>query len=315
MVDAGEVTSDRITATDILAACGQRMDDAPTGFTEAAASRDLTYRRATVGEVEAWATMVLERMHRPQARRSPAENQEAFERGWRENLEAALKEGVSADSLRPRYFRETPFLRYRHGLIVSDNKHLEHDLFTLVRRLIFTRYLADCPAIREYGCGSCGNLLLLGEMFPHKDFHALDWARASVEIAGLIAHHTGLSLVGETFDMRQPPLAEPLKEGTAILTVHALEQLGRDFLPLVNHFLTSRPRRVVHLEPILELYEPTNLYDHLAVEYSKRRGYLDGYLTTLQQFETEGRLEIIKAVRPAIGGVIHEASIIVWEPR
>ncbi len=293
MVDAGEITSDRITATDILAACGERMDDAPASFTEAAASRDLSYRRATVGEVEAWATMVLERMHRPQARRSRP----------------------LAAWLRPRYFRETPFLRYRHGLIVSDNKHLEHDLFTLVRRLIFTRYLADCPAIREYGCGSCGNLLLLGEMFPHKDFHALDWARASVEIAGLIAHHTGLSLAGESFDMRQPPPAEPLEEGTAILTVHDLDQLGRDFQPLINHFLASRPRRVVHLEPILEFYEPTNLYDHLAVEYSKRRGYLDGYLTTLRQLETEGRLEIIKAVRPAIGGVIHEASIIVWEPR
>ena len=315
MVSASAGEHERIAAADILAACELVAEDAPTGFQEGVAGRDLGFRRATVVEVEAWAGMVLERMHRPQARRSPEENQQAFERGWKENLEAALKEGVSATSLRPRYFRATPFLRYRHGLIVSENEHLEHDLFTLVRLLVFHRYLSDCVAIREYGCGSCGNLLLLGEMFPQKKLHALDWAEASVEIAGLIARHTGLDLTGAVFDMRQPPQSEPLEEGTAILTVHALEQLGHDFQPLIDHFLAVRPRRVVHLEPILEFYDPTNLYDHLAIEYSRRRGYLDGYLTTLRELEAAGRLKILKAVRPAIGGVIHEASLIAWEPR
>lgn len=310
---AGELR--RIAAEDILSACELVAEDAPIGFHEEVASRLLTFRGATVAEVESWATMVLERMHRPQARRSPEENQEAFERGWKENLETALREGVSAASLRPRYFRATPFLRYRHGLIVSENEHLEHDLFTLVRLLVFHRYLADCSAIQEYGCGSCGNLLLLGGMFPAKTFRALDWAEASVEIAEVIARHTGLDLAGSVLDMRRPPEAELLADGTAVLTVHALEQLGQDFDPLIDHFLTARPRRVVHLEPILEFYEPTNVYDHLAIEYSRRRGYLDGYLTRLRQLEAEGRLEIVKAVRPAIGGVIHEASLIVWEPR
>lgn len=310
---AGELR--KITAADILAACELVAEDAPANFQEEVASRLLSYRRATVAEVESWGAMVLERMHRQQARRSPEQNQEAFERGWKENLEAALQEGVSAASLRPRYFRATPFLRYRHGLIVSENDQLEHDLFTLVRLLVFHRYLSDCRAVREYGCGSCGNLLLLGEMFPAKTLQALDWAEASIEIAGLIARRTGLDLTGAVFDMRQPPASEPLKDDAAVLTVHALEQLGQDFDPLIEHFLAVRPRRVVHLEPILELYKPTNLYDHLAIEYSRRRGYLDGYLTRLRQLEAKGRLKIVKAVRPAIGGVIHEASLIVWEPR
>lgn len=310
---AGE--REKITADDILTAFELTAEDTSNGFQEEVASRDLRFRGAIVAEVEAWATMVLDRMHRPQARRSLAENQEAFERGWKENLEAALKEGISAASLRPRYFRATPFLRYRHGLIVSENEHLEHDLFTLVRLLVFYRYLSDCGAIREYGCGSCGNLLLLGEMFPATKLHALDWAQASVEIAELIARHTRLDLTGAVFDMRQPPQSQPLEDGTAILTVHALEQLGHDFDPLIEHFLAVRPRRVLHLEPILEFYDPANLYDHLAIEYSRRRGYLDGYLAKLRQLEAEGQLEILKAVRPAIGGVIHEASLIVWEPR
>ena len=311
MIDAGEIAFDWITPTEILTACGDRIDDVPAGFTDAVASRDLTYRSATVGEVEAWATMVLERMHRPQARRSPTENQEAFERGWRENLDAALKEGVSADSLRPRYFRETPFLRYRHGLIVSENKHLEHDLFTLVRRLIFTRYLADCPAIREHGCGSCGNLLLLSEMFTVIQLHGFDWADSSVEIAALIANQRSVSLTAERFNMRRPAKGRDFGSQAGFVTVHELEQLGQDFNAIPHHFLECKPERVVHLEPVVELYDERNIYDYLAIEYSSRRGYLSGYLAALREMAVHGRIEKNAAERPYIGGVIHGSSIIV----
>jgi len=315
MIDHDATTTATISAVDIAAACGIDPGSVADDVAADAARQNLSYRPARAAEIEAWATMVLERMRLPRARRTAEENQQAFEQGWRENLELALAGGVSAESLRPRYFRPTPFLRYRRGLIVSGNEHLEYALFTLVRRLVFRRFLADCTAVREFGCGSCGNLLLLGEMFPQLRLHALDWARSSVEIASLLAKRTGLSLTGDTFDMRRPGAAEPLAADTAILTVHALEQLGGDFQPLIDHFLASRPCRVVHLEPIMELYDPDNLYDHLAVEYSRRRGYLEGYLPALERLAAEGRIEIIKAVRPGIGGVIHEASLVVWEPR
>lgn len=305
----------RITADDILAACQLPPEAAPPGFAADAAARDLSFREATVREVEAWSTMVLERMLAPRARRTETENQEAFERGWRENLETALAGGITSESLRPRYFRDASWLRYGRRLIVTGNPQLEFDLFSLVRRLIFHRYLSDCDAVHEYGCGSCGNLLLIAEMFSGKRLHGYDWAQASVEIAELIAARTGMRITGSRLDMRHPPAGVPPAARTAVLTVHALEQIGQDFQPLIDHFLASRPVRVVHLEPTIELYESTSLYDHLAIEYSRRRGYLAGYLTALEELERQGRIRILAKVRPHIGGVIHEASLIVWEPR
>ena len=64
----------------------------------------------------------------------------------------------------------------------------------------------------------------------------------------------------------------------------------------------------------MEFYSDNNLYDLLAIQYCRKRNYLENYLTALKQLEQQQEIEIICAYRPFLGGVLHESSLVVWRP-
>ena len=103
-----------------------------------------------------------------------------------------------------------------------------------------------------------------------------------------------------------------LPENSAILTVHSMEQLGKNFSSFLSRLKKSNAKLIVHLEPITEFYDHDNFYDKLAYEYSLKRNYLHGYLKELRRLESKKEIEILDAFRPQIGGIVHESSIIVW---
>ena len=111
-----------------------------------------------------------------------------------------------------------------------------------------------------------------------------------------------------------PPRRKIIEPGSAVITIHALEQLGRAYEKLLGWLLSSRPGLVINYEPVQEFYAEDNLLDYLALMYSRKRGYLTGLLTALRRLEGQGRIEILGAWRPYLGGVIHEASLIIWRP-
>ncbi len=61
-----------------------------------------------------------------------------------------------------------------------------------------------------------------------------------------------------------PPARLPLGKNAAVITVHALEQIGDRFEPILQSLLASQPTRVVHYEPIIEYYDEGNTLDYLA---------------------------------------------------
>jgi SAM-dependent methyltransferase len=258
---------------------------------------------------------VLKKINSTQIARTKEENLEVFEKGWKENFEAIKRKGITSDNLKPAYFRPGKFLRFNNRLIISGNLNLEYDLFTLARRLILHKYLSSFTTVYEIGCGSCQNLFMLSELYPQKNLFGLDWSTTSVEIADYIASSLERNIKGELFDMLNPPMEKPIKRGSAIITIHSLEQIGTEHGKLLSFLLKSRPGLVVHYEPILEFYDENNLLDYLAIIYSKKRNYLDGYFTSLRNLQEQNKIKIIEARRPFLGGVIHEASLIVWRPR
>lgn len=305
----------RVNEHDFMRMFGLGRDELPTAFLERIREADTTWRTPTQAELEAYILDVVHRIHESGQARIPEENQEAFERGWRENFDAALEQCITPDALRPRYFRDNKYLRYNKTLIVTDNLNLEYELFTLARLLIFPKYLSPYPWVYEFGCGSCSNLLMLSDLFPDKRLCGLDWAPASVDIANLLAERMGRHIHGELFDMLNPPADFELEPESAVLTVHALEQLGERHEPWIEFLLRVRPAIVVNYEPILEFYDAANLWDYLALLYSRKRGYLSGYYTALQRLAKAGRVEILEARRSYFGGEMHEAySLIVWRP-
>lgn len=282
-------------------------------FIEYWKSTNTRYREARKDEAE---SHILDALTRAETRRraDAGNNRTAFEEGWAENLSAIESVGLSMDALRPRYFRSSRLLRYKRRLIVAQSDQIEYELFVLARTLIFYKWLQDFQRIIEIGCGSCGNILLLQQMFPEIKTIGLDWTDTSERIADRMKELAGLNVSGGFFDMLHPETEYEFGEEAAILTVHAMEQLGDRFGPFLEFMLNKKPGLIVHYEPIEELYDKTNLYDFLSLHYMRSRGYLSGFLDALRSLEEEGRVEILSANRPTVGGLYHEASVIVWRP-
>ena len=162
------VEKQKIAGDDFLRMFDCHLDELPEQFLSGLNRVDTEYREANLVEFEEYVLNVLKRINPPDITRTKEENLEAFEKGWEENLESIIPGNISLESLKPKYFRGSKFLRYNNTLIVTDNLDLEYDLFTLAR------YLSSSEDIYEFGCRSCQNLLMLSEIFPSKRLYGLD---------------------------------------------------------------------------------------------------------------------------------------------
>jgi hypothetical protein len=304
----------KITVDDFLRMFDCKLDALPERFIKEISQINTKYREANLQEFEEYVLYVLNLINSPGITRTSEENLEAFEKGWQENLESIASGKIQLESLKPKYFRPSKFLRYDNKLIVSDNLNLEYELFILARYLLFSRYLSQFEDIYEFGCGSCQNLVILSEIFPEKRLYGLDWTKTSRGIAGMLAEAKNLNIEGIVFDMMNPSPDVVLKPHSAVFTIHSLEQLGEQHQEFLSFLMAAEPGIVFHYEPILEFYKPDNLLDYLAILYSQKRNYLSGFWTALCKLREENKIEIIESRRPLLGGIIHEASLIAWRP-
>jgi len=302
----------QITSEDFCSMFHCEHEKLPNVFFDTLGKTITNYHDADAEELSAYLLQVLKRIEMPGITRNTTENIDAFEKGWNENLQALHSGMKPEDALKPAYFKATPYLRYKRSLIISENSNLEYDLFTLARIAILTKYLTGYDHITEIGCGSCQNLLLIARLFPCAKLVGLDWTNASAEIANELSRLLNRSITGHVFDMLSPGNVL-LKKGSAIITIHAMEQLGRNYEALLQFILNAEPGIVIHYEPIIEFYDDENLLDYVALLYSRKRNYLTDYYRRLLALADEGRIEILDAWRPNLGGVIHESSLIVWK--
>jgi SAM-dependent methyltransferase len=275
---------------------------------------DFRWKPAGKDERERYLMNYLPKLKSSWIERDREKNREAWSVGWAESLAEIRAKGPSPLTCRPKYFRGSEFLRLQGDLVVTPNLSLENELLNVTREHLFFKYLADASAIYELGCGSGQNLLLLAEMFPQKKVVGLDWVEPCVEIAGEIGKKYP-NVSGKIFDMTEPDKNLKLPPGAAFVSIHAMEQIGDRHFRLLEWMLSQRPKWVVQHEPILEFYDPANWLDYLAIWYSEKRNYLNGYFTALQKYEQQRVIKIEEAYRPRVGGVFHEASVLVWRPK
>jgi hypothetical protein len=148
-------------------------------------------------------------------------------------------------------------------VFVVRNHQIEYELFKVARFCIFSEFLKDAGTICEIGAGSCQNLFLLSDMYPSKNIVGLDWTQATTKIAGVLNQYVSNKISAGVFNMLEPDTRK-IPKGAAILTVHALEQIGTGYVKLVDSILPTWPSVVVNYEPINELYDTDNIMDFLA---------------------------------------------------
>jgi cyclopropane fatty-acyl-phospholipid synthase-like methyltransferase len=277
----------------------------------------LRYRELTDDESARIAERVDAVIRDETLRRSGEDDPAVWNRGWGEVATQLKNRSITRDALRPQYFRGEPTCRLFGRYIRPLAPEFEYEAGLALRRIVFDEFLRDAKTIVEFGCGTGINLLLLSEQFPEARLTGTDWAPVCAEILGEIARQTGRRISGEVFNMLNATGWEgPTESGAALMTVHAMEQLGSNWQSFLDFLIARRPALCLHIEPILEHYDERSSFDARARRYHLKRGYLQGFLPEVLALCKEGKADLIGSRRVRFGGLYHEAySILAWRPK
>jgi SAM-dependent methyltransferase len=278
------------------------------------AAKDLRYRVLDGDEHEQVLRQVLATIDSDVLPAAGPERRARWERGWAENRDAFLQDRCDPAALVPRYYRSGRPLRLRRRYVRAASPSFELDWYDVFRRWLFRSYLADVEAVYEFGCGSGHNLAELARLFPGIRLVGLDWAQAACDLADDLGRAFGWQLTGRRFDFfaSDPDLVLP--PGTAVVTIGGLEQVGGHAAAFVDWVLERRPRICVHVEPVVEWYDPADVLDQAAIRFHERRNYGRGLSERVAALAAAGQVEILRAQRCFVGSMFHENSLLVWRP-
>lgn len=235
-----------------------------------------------------------------------------WERGWTENLEAYRQSGDIAD-LRPRYIRQGVPLRLNGRFVIADDPDYEWKWYRRFLAETAERWLVDARCIYEFGCGSGHNVAWLARRFPSKLIIGCDWSTAAVDIVREMRMRSVTNVEGRSFDFYCPE--QWSLDGCIVLTVGAMEQTGTRWQPMLDYLLAAHPKRVVHIEPLRDVYFPGNPVDQTAIEAHDARGFWTGYLDALRRLREAGRVDIEHVERTGLGSLLVEGyTQLIWRP-
>lgn len=307
----------RLTHADLATMTGLPESFARTHVPQGALTTT-EWRRLTPQERDAAILGAIKENERDDLASAGPEGIARWEKGWAEVAARVGRDGASEDTLRPQYFRYE-FMRLLGDFARPEARDLEYRIHKALSELVFRTHLAGLDSVVEFACGTGINLMRIGKIFPTYKLTGCDWAKPSQDILARIATQHGINLGGKLVNLWTGEGAEPaaLTHGrTGILTVHGLEQIGTGWGPFFKIVEAMKPAIVVHIEPIVELYDPNNLLDALAIRYHKKRKYLDGFLTEIHTREQSGRAEIVATKRFGFGSSFQEAyTLVAWRPK
>lgn len=242
-------------------------------------------------------------------------DKERWEKGWAENLKSFIDSGYDVSALIPRYVKPNQVVRLYRTYVDPYNPNIEINFFTVLRHWLFKKYMNDFETIYEFGCGPGYNLTFMAHLFPDKKLYGLDWTNSSIDILNILYNEVGMNIHGMLFDLFEPDYSVELEQNCGVFTIGSLEQVGKHHRKVIQYLIDKKPQLCVHIEPLYELYDGTNLIDNLAMRFHKKRNYLSGFLPYLQELKKENKIDIIKINRMKFGSLFHDGwSMVAWKP-
>jgi len=288
---------------------------------------DLCYRPALADEVDAHLIEAIRWLiDQPINRKSGPDRKPDWENGWYQNL-LEFQESLDISSLLPYYYRKpSRIVRYGGEYIVPKHVDFESRLLNVMHFAIAEAVAPRFDCIVELGAGPCHNVLGIAK-FCRKpmSFFVSDWVSETGRIVELV--RASMDKLGPVFNMHRfcdlgqidffspKGLSKVIPAASLVLTWGSLEQIGTNHKQLLNELLSSAAQEFLHIEPFIELYDDSRLFDFLAKQYSLKRGYLEGYLPSLEQEERKGVLSIVRKERGP-GSAFHDGwSMVNWVRR
>jgi hypothetical protein len=238
-----------------------------------------------------------------------------WEDGWTQNLREFTASGYDLQSLVPKFVKQNEVVRLEGSYILPADPEFETHFVDVLRTWLFKTFCVEAGHIYEFGCGPAHNLVALANLFPGKQLVGLDWSGASQKLIAKIVEVHQFRISGRPFDMFSPDVSCEIPQNSAVFTIGAMEQLGREFESFLQFLLQKKPAVCINVETLYELYDQADLFDYVAAAYLRKRGYLQGFLPRLRELEREGIVEILKVQR-TFGSLYHDGySFVVWRPR
>ena len=126
----------------------------------------------------------------------------------------------------------------------------------------------------------------------------------------------GFNFSGHNFDFYNVDNNFALGDRSGVYTFAALEQIGDRYQDFIEYLMRNNPDVCVHIEPIAECLDKSELCDYLSIKYFEKRKYLDGFANYLGSLAEEEKIEILYEKRSFIGSVfINGYSIIAWRTK
>jgi hypothetical protein len=305
-----------LTTDDFARLFGTTAADINGSHSELINKMDLRYERLSAAERNKLILTVLKKLDSTGLAVSGEGRKPDWERGWEENLQDFVDSGYDVNKLVPKYFKRNVPVRLNRDYVMPVDPDFVLNCTKVFRNWLFRKYLKDVDSIYEFGCGSASHLAFLATIYPEKRLYGLDWARPSQEIIRLLAEHFSWQIEGRQFDFVAPDQNLHLDANSAIYTFGALEQIGNNHEAFLQFLLKESPALCINVECIYELYDHDHLLDYLALKYHERKNYLSGYLTRLQQLESENKLEILKTHHQQFGNMYDDShSYVIWKPK
>ncbi len=244
--------------------------------------------------------------------------QKDWQKGWNENWQS-FSQSEDLNDLFPKYYNNNKdkTLRFNGKLIKPKSPKFELNTHNVVVSWMADKYMRDVDAIYDFGCGTGQNFLPINEVNPNARLIGADWAPASGKILSKISKSTQMRCEFSLFDFFSPDYNLKIHPNSAVITVTALEQVGRNFDKFLNYLIENKPKVCIHVEPIIEFLDPNNsLLDYCTYQYMNKRNYLNGFYKKLKSLESENIIEIISENRVKCGGFWTEGlSTIAWKAK
>jgi SAM-dependent methyltransferase len=243
------------------------------------------------------------------------ERQNVWQRGWQENLDAFVNSNNDLASLVPKFIRPGLPIRLNGSFVRPTNPMFELAFLRVFRVWLFKTYFKDVYWVYEFGCGTGFNLVEMAQLFSQKNYVGLDFAPAAATLVTRIGEAYGWKMRGGIFDFKEPDPRLKLQKESAVFTFGALEQVAGEYDRFLEYLLKQQIGFCINIEPTIELYDETSLFDYLAIRFHKKRGYSMNYLTRLRELEASGKIVIEKVKRLNFGSLFMEGyTYMVWRP-
>jgi hypothetical protein len=207
-------------------------------------------------------------------------------------------------------------LRFKKNLYTTD-LGTARNMHIYILETVFRSFVKEVGTLVEIGAGDGGTLLPLldhtRDLFP--EAVALDLSPSGLKKIDLVSKLLNYDVKTKEFNLERDNLCEQkIPELSTILTSFTLcciPELSEEFFISIAE---SKPRFVVHFEPMYEALEQEESTDQLGRKYIEVNDYntnflskLDQFLNSRKDFEVKFKLDVFFGQNPLLPG-----SVICW---